>query len=87
MIVGLMALGVAAFFVLGNVSRRQKKAEQNADQILDTTFDGSPDVTVTVNMATLKYETFVKGAKDRGYKLAHQASNEYGPHTLIFEKA
>lgn len=84
---GLIVLGIAGAIILTGVGRSQKNAEANADQILDETFDGSPDVTVTVNMSTLKYETFITGAKQRGYKLAHQADNQYGPHTLIFEKA
>lgn len=85
-VVGLMAFGVLGFVLLTRVGRQQKTAEANADRILDESFDGSPDVTVKVNMGTLKYETVVIGAKQRGYKLAHEASNEYGPHTLIFEK-
>lgn len=85
-IVGLMAFGIVGFFLLTSTGRSQKKAEANADQILDASFDGSPDVTVKVNMASLKYETVVMGAKRRGYKLVHQAENQYGPHTLIFEK-
>jgi hypothetical protein len=84
---GLMILGIFGAVLLGSVGRSQKKAEANADQILDESFDGRPDVTVTVNMSTLKYETVIAGAKQRGYKLAHQADNQYGPHTLMFEKA
>lgn len=86
LVLGLMALGVFGFLLLGSASRSQKKAEANADQILNESFDGSPDVTVKVNMGTLKYETVVSGAKQRGYKLVHQAENQYGPHTLMFEK-
>lgn len=85
-VVALIVLGVLGALLLGSVGASQRKAEANAEQILDASFDGSPDVTVTVNMSTLKYETVMLGAKQRGYKLAHQADNKYGPHTLIFEK-
>lgn len=71
---------------LGNVERDQTKAEQNARQILDYTFDGRPDVTFRLNMRTLKYETVIIGAKERGYDLAHQAGDPNGAMTLIFKK-
>lgn len=83
----LVLLGVFVFFVFGGlfkVDHDQKKAEANAKQILDATFDGRPDVTFTPHMRTLKYETVVLGAKERGYKLTHQAGNQYS--TLVFEK-
>lgn len=86
-VLGLMALGIFGFLILGSTNRAQKKAEANADQILDESFNGATDVTFTVNMSTLKYATVVEGAKKRGYKLVHQAENQYGPHTLMFEKA
>lgn len=69
------------------VNRGQKKSEANSEQILDEAFDGSPDVTFKINMQSVKYETVILGAKKRGYKLVHQADNQYGPHTLIFEKS
>lgn len=78
--------GLFGMLILGMVNRGQKKSEANAEQILNDAFDGSPDVTFKINMQTLKYETVIAGAKQRGYKLAHQADNQYGPHTLIFEK-
>lgn len=89
--VELLLTGVALFGFFGIlfliwVNRGQQKSESNAEQILDAAFDGRPDVTFTVNMRTVKYETAVIGAKQRGYKLVHQAENQYGPHTLIFEK-
>lgn len=86
LLVGLALFGLFGFWLLGSTSRSQKKAENNSKQILDEAFDGRSDVTFKVNMATLKYETVVMGAKERGYKLVHQAENQYGPHTLIFEK-
>jgi len=83
---------IAAFgwIVLGGallVGKGQKKSEANAEAILDAAFDGSPDVTFKINMQSVKYETVIVGAKRRGYRLVHQAENQYGPHTLIFEKA
>lgn len=87
LLLGLAAFGIFGFVVLGATGRAQKKAEENASEILDKAFDGRPDVTFSINMASLKYETVIVGAKRRGYKLTHQAENQYGPHTLIFEKA
>lgn len=93
MIIVLLLLGVLAFFgmivffVFGGlfkVESDQKKAENDADRILDAAFDGRPDVTFTTHMRTLKYETVILGAKERGYKLTHQASGSYG--ALMFEK-
>ena len=83
----LIGFGWFGFALLGHVDRGQKKSEANADQILDDAFDGSENVTFTINMQSVKYETVIVGAKARGYKLIHQADNQYGPHTLIFEKA
>ena len=86
-LIALLIVGALGFLLLGGADRARGKAQENAVDILDRTFDGRDDVTVTVNMSTLKYEEYVSGAKQRGYKLAHQAENKYGPHTLIFEKA
>lgn len=82
----LAGLGLLGFFILGSTGRSQAKAEQNAEQLLDEAFDGRSDVVFKVNMASLKYETVVLGAKKRGYKLVHTETNQYGPHTLMFEK-
>lgn len=86
-LIAIALFGLVGFFVLRGINKGQKNSEANAEQILDTAFDGSPDVTFKINMQSVKYETVVLGAKKRGYKLAHQAENEHGPHTLIFEKA
>lgn len=88
-LIGLFVVAGFGWLVFGGVlkiDRDQAKAERNASKILDETFDGRPDVTFTTHMRTLKYETVVLGAKERGYRLVHQADNQYGPHTLIFEK-
>jgi hypothetical protein len=86
-VIGLMLFGAFGIWILTSTGREQKKAEANAPRLLDDAFDGSDTVTVTVNMSTMKYETVVVGAKERGYKLLSQADNQYGPHTLIFERA
>lgn len=83
----LAALGLIGFVVLSSTSRAQRKAEQSAESLLDEAFDGRPSVTYKVNMTTMKYETVISGAEARGYRLAHQADNQYGPHTLMFQKA
>lgn len=85
-LLGLMGLGIAGFFVLIGADRRQKKAEKNADTLLDTAFDGREGVSVNVTMTGLKYDTYVLGAKQRGYRiLSDGRTNGYGP--VIFEKA
>ena len=86
---GLIFAGVVVFMVFGGLfaaESDQKKAEKDSASILDAAFDGRSDVTFTINMRSLKYETVILGAKERGYKLTHQAENQYGPHTLMFEK-
>lgn len=87
---GLVVLGVFVFLVFGGVLKvehDQNKAESQAAEILDDAFDGRPNVTYTINLRSLKYDTVVIGAKERGYSLAHQADSPGGVHTLIFEKA
>lgn len=86
LLVGLGLFGFFGFLVLGSVNKGQKKSEANSEEILDNAFDGSPQVTFKINMQSVKYETAIAGATSRGYKLVHQADNQYGPHTLIFEK-
>ena len=82
----IAALGFFGFLLLGGAERKQRKAEANAAQILDTAFDGRPDVSVNVSMVGLKYDTYVIGAKQRGYRiLSDGRTNGYGP--VIFEKA
>lgn len=91
LIVGVLVFGaVMVFVIFGGVIKLEKdqaKAEIDASAILDAAFDGRSDVTFAINMRSLKYETVVLGAKQRGYNLTSQADNQYGPHTLVFEKA
>ncbi|MFA5901635.1 MAG: hypothetical protein WC829_21255 [Hyphomicrobium sp.] len=82
----LALFGLFGFLLLRSVSKGQKESEANSEQILNRTFNGSQDVTFKINAQSVKYETVIIGAKKRGYKLVHQAENQYGPHTLIFEK-
>jgi len=77
---------VVVFAGLFKLEGDQAKAERNAAQILDETFDGRSDVSFNLHMRTLKYDTLVMGAKERGYKVSSQALNEYGAGTIIFEK-
>ena len=86
LVVGFAALGVFGFLMLGGIERKQRKAEANADAILDAEFDGRPDVSVNVTMVGLKYDTYVIGAKQRGYRLLSDGrAGGYGP--VVFEKA
>lgn len=72
--------------VIGKSERDQKKAESNSAEILDAAFDGRPNVTFNVNWGSLKYETVIMGATERGYRLAHQAGDLKTAMTLVFEK-
>lgn len=85
LIFGFIAFGVFGIIVLFRLESAQKKAEKNADALLDAAFDGSPDVTYQTNLRSLKFDTVVLGAKSRGYKLVHQGGSE-NSKTLIFEK-
>lgn len=88
-VLGVLVLGgfgIFGFTFLFKVEHDQKKAEDSAAAALDAAFDGRPDVTYPINMRSVKYETVILGAKQRGYKLVHQADNQYGPHTLMFER-
>lgn len=82
----IAGFGVLGWWVLLHAENRQEAAERNAESILDATFDGREDVSFTVNLKTLKYETVVIGAKQRGYRLTSQEDTEYGPRALVFEK-
>lgn len=83
----LVIIGIFVFVVFGGVLKTesdQKKAESHAGVILDAAFDGRPNVTFNTSMRSLKYETVILGAQERGYKLTHQANGQYG--ALLFEK-
>lgn len=84
---GLALFVVIVFVGVAKVGSDQKKAEANSTAALDALFDGSPNVTFSGHMRSMKYETVILGAKQRGYTLAHQAGDPKGAFTLIFEKA
>jgi len=82
--------GVVFWIAVGWNASIERKAEVRGGrsaQILDETFDGREDVTFQINWTTLKYETVILGAKERGYVLTHQAGDPNGAMTLVFEKA
>lgn len=80
---GFMGFGLFAFG-----AHMQKKAEARAPEILDEAFDGRDDVVFKINLESLKYETVIIGAKDRGYALYSETNDTDGgsAKTLIFEK-
>ena len=84
---GLCAFGFFGFAILGRVDKERRKAEANADEILDATFDGSPVVTFQFNLGTLKYADVVAAAIARGYRVESQDSNTYGVTSAVFTKA
>lgn len=88
-LVGIVAIALVGWLIFGvamKVGRDQSKAERNSDKILNDVFNGSDDVAFALHMRTLKYDTVIVGAKQRGYRLASQALNEHGAGTLIFER-
>ena len=85
-VLALAAFGVFGFWTLFKVEGDQKKAEANSSQTLDALFDGKPDVTFNGGWRSMKYETVILGAKERGYRLANQSGDAKKAYTLIFEK-
>ena len=87
-LLGLAALVALVFVGVIKTDRDRKKAETNSQEALDALFDGKkPDVAFTGNMRTMRYETVILGAKERGYTLATQGGDPKGAFTLLFEKA
>ena len=84
--------GVMLFpFLVGGVAlmarNGEKNAKANAPDILDDSFDGRDDVVFKISMASLPFEDVVIGAKERGYRLASQSSDDrWGGKTLVFER-
>lgn len=90
LVIGALLFGAAivVFVFIGvlKTENDQTKAEKNADTILDSVFDGRPDVTYTTHMRNLKPDTVILGAKARGYRLVTHVTNQYGTGPMIFEK-
>lgn len=89
----ILILGSVAIFpfLVGGVAvaarNGEKSAKANAPTILDSSFDGRDDVVFKITMASLPFEDVVIGAKERGYRLASQSSDDrWGGKTLIFER-
>lgn len=89
LIVGLMLFGFVGFIFIGMMDNADKKVQQNADKILDNTFDGSETATYKVVGfgGTLKFEQVLKGAEQRGYELHAQNQDNENLTTLVFKKA
>lgn len=81
---GIIALPV---WLLGRISRNEKKALENATQLLDEAFDGRAHVSIRAGAGALPFEKVVEGARERGYALTHQAGDPTQIMTLMFEKA
>lgn len=86
---GLMLTGLGGFFglfLIGRSEKHAKKALANASAILDETFAGAQFVTYKVTAESLPFEVVVKGALERGYKIAAQEDVTAIAKTLVFEK-
>ena len=87
---GLMLTGLGGFFGLflfGRSEKHAKKALATAPAILDETFAGERLVTYKVNAESLPFEVVVRGAMERGYRIAAQEDITAIAKTLVFEKA
>lgn len=89
LLIGLAVLGVIAFGVfglgfMGWINSSGAKTREQAAQMLDGLFDGSPNVTYRTHVRALPYETVVLGADERGYTLSHE-TDERGVKVLIFK--
>lgn len=86
LLLGIAALGVAGFTYLFRAEAAQKKAEANADALLDEMFDGRPTVSVQLHVKSLKYATVVEGATARGYRVLDGSALTNGYGTIVFER-
>ena len=87
---GLMITGLGGFLGVWMIDRSEKharKALANAPAILDETFAGERFVTYKVNSESLPFDVVVKGAMERGYRIAAQEDTTDIAKTLVFEKA
>lgn len=88
LVLGLMAFGFFGFVFMGSMSNANKKVQQNAEQILDDTFDGKETAVYKVTSigGTLKFEQVLAGAEQRGYRLHAQNQDTEHLTTLVFKK-
>lgn len=90
-VVGLVMLGglafIGALFSMAGADKKRARSVENADAILDETFDGAVSVTYESTPRTLPFENVVQGAIERGYSLAGQTESPGGYKTLVFTKA
>ncbi|MEV4777453.1 hypothetical protein [Microbacterium sp. LWH12-1.2] len=86
-LIGIAVFVAVVFLGVFKVDSDQNKAEKNSGEALDKLFNGATDVTFSGHLRSMKYETVILGAKERGYKVAHQAGDPKATFTLIFEKA
>lgn len=87
---GLMLTGLGGFFGLFLVGRSEKYAKRalaNAPAILDEAFAGERFVTYKVNSESLPFDVVVKGAMERGYRIAAQEDVTDIAKTLVFERS
>lgn len=83
-VLGVIAFGAVALGFMGWIGSSEAKTREQAPQILDDLFDGSPTVTYRTHLRALPYEVIVLGGEDRGYTLSHE-TDERGVKVLIFK--
>lgn len=77
LVVGAGVAGWLAVSLAAAESKGRAKAADNADEILDATFDGSATVTYDSRVYNhLNAATVVRGGIARGYTLAHDAGGD-----------
>lgn len=84
----LFAVIVILTFRLVFKTTYEKRTQKNAEQILDSTFDGADTATYRVSSAVgLRFEQVLSGAEKRGYALHAQNKDTKKITTLVFKKA
>jgi hypothetical protein len=74
----VLCAGLAVPLAIGWLARderAQKRAEASASALLDQAFAGQPTVVYTVTSQSMRYETVVLGARERGYQLLSESLN------------
>ena len=80
-----LPLGIA---LLGREERMQKRSEEQAPELLDAAFDGDETVVLDVTARSMRYETVMRGAIERGYRLLNESADvSTHTRTLVFTLA
>ena len=83
LIVFAMLYAIVAVFS----DKRQNKALDRKDELLEEMFEGDPaTVSFTATMADLPADVVIEDAHRRGYRIIADSKSQYGPRELTFAK-